>query len=182
MTTPDSTRNHIGLLTVIREKPHLVAKHMRRFEADRHGCHLWTGATRRGKGSQTHPDARYGVVSFKIGCKSWKIITHRLAYAVRHNIDPGSAQVCHTCDNPLCINPDHLILGNVRDNMVDMIQKERGTAVLTIAEVLWIAARLSTHSDKDLAELVGSKVNHQAVRDIRTGRTWWHVTGIDRAA
>lgn len=49
----------------------------------------------------------------------------RVSYYLFYGIDPGEFQVNHTCDNPSCINPDHLYLGNQSDNMKDCAIKKR---------------------------------------------------------
>lgn len=53
---------------------------------------------------------------------------HRVAYAEAHGLsilDLGDAVVRHTCDNPCCVNPAHLLLGTPRDNTDDMIERNR---------------------------------------------------------
>jgi len=86
-----------------------------RFEAkvDRSGdCHVWTG-------SKT-PDG-YG--NFHLDGKLEK--AHRYAYRLAHGKFEEVWFVCHTCDNPSCVNPDHLFLGTQTHNMRDMISKGR---------------------------------------------------------
>lgn len=76
------------------------------------GCWLWTHATfKTGYGKYTlHNRTHYA---------------HRLAYELHYGVAPGKAYVCHRCDNPFCINPDHLFLGDARINVQDMIAKGR---------------------------------------------------------
>lgn len=53
-------------------------------------------------------------------------LAHRIAYAMVADIDPG-AVVRHSCDNPPCVNPEHLLVGTQRDNILDA--RDRGRLV-----------------------------------------------------
>lgn len=49
--------------------------------------------------------------------------SHRLAYELAYGPIPDGLYVCHRCDNPRCIRPDHLFLGTNRDNQLDAMAK-----------------------------------------------------------
>lgn len=63
----------------------------------------------------------YGV--FKLGGRMHK--AHRLAWALHNGQDPAGKVVMHICDNPPCVNPEHLKLGTIKDNLDDMTSKGR---------------------------------------------------------
>lgn len=52
-------------------------------------------------------------------------VAPRIAWAITHGEDPGSFDVCHSCDNPACCNPAHLWRGTRRQNLRDMVKKRR---------------------------------------------------------
>lgn len=76
------------------------------------GCIDWVGAT-----------IKDGYGMMKVNGKS--ILAHRFSYEMSHGKIPEGMLVCHSCDNPRCVNPEHLFLGSHQDNMDDMISKRR---------------------------------------------------------
>ena len=84
-----------------------------KYTIDKKGCWNWNKCLN---------DRGYGITSYK--GKIWK--AHRLSYVLYHNKNINSKIfICHSCDNPSCINPDHLFEGNMDINMKDMVSKNR---------------------------------------------------------
>lgn len=78
-------------------------------------CWIWTGS---------RDDKGYGMFrdSGRKG-KVWK--AHRISYEKYKGTIPKGMVVCHSCDNPSCINPSHLWVGTMKDNMADCSAKKR---------------------------------------------------------
>ena len=136
------------------------------------GCWIWTGG---------RTVALYG--RLKIVDKI--VYAHRYSYMLHHGEIPEEMCICHRCDNPSCVNPDHLFLGTKKDNSQDMIRKGRHrhgrlkgedhpTAKLTAAQVLAIRhARDVGLQYSDIALLFG--ICKSQVSNIVRRISWSHL-------
>src|SRR3990167_10773640 len=104
-------------------------------------CWLWIGAKK---------DRRYGHMLHNYQ----NIGSHRISWLIHHGNIPNNLWVLHKCDNPSCVNPNHLWLGTAKDNSQDRESKNRGNklkgelspvAKLTKKEVLYIRADYSPY-------------------------------------
>lgn len=85
-------------------------KHVRKTD----GCWEWTGYLSRGYGRLRLNDKRRS-----------RVMAHRFSWELHRGPIPGGMLVCHHCDNPRCVRPDHLFIGTHSDNSLDSVAKGR---------------------------------------------------------
>jgi hypothetical protein len=136
-------------------------------------CWYWIG--------QIQPNG-YGRISLgakELGSEG----AHRVSWKMHNKAEiPQGWHVMHKCDNPSCVNPNHLTIGTAKQNTQDMIAKGRkrtvspkgegnGKSLLNEEQVRTI--RTSKLSHAAMARELG--VSPNCVRGVRTGRTWTHI-------
>lgn len=121
----------------------------------------------------------YGILTFH--GKAWK--AHRLAYHFSNSGIPDGMVICHTCDNPKCVNPDHLYAGTQQQNVKDRVKRRRsgnlkgvnnGKAKLSESDVLKIRSACDSGDRySDVATKFGISDSHAGL--IHKRRAWGHI-------
>ena len=133
-------------------------------KTDSSGCWIWTGA---------RTSAGYG----QIRIQHTAYYAHRLMWIMMRGVIPYGLEILHKCDNPPCVNPDHLFMGTQSDNILDSVSKGRFNrpsgenhpkAKLTSTQVQEI--RKAKLSQRKLAHEYG--VTRWAICAILSGRSW----------
>ena len=134
-------------------------------------------------------------VNQQTGCWEWQLSTnkdgygyvwyqgknhyaHRVAFMLTYNVElTRDDYICHSCDNPACVKPEHLFFGDQQVNMDDMTEKNRaargeqnGRAKLTRDQVLEIRTLVGTEAPSRLASRYG--VSPSTISDIWDRRIW----------
>ena len=132
-------------------------RHPERFwlrvnKREAHECWEWTGSV-----CSRKPHRAYGRIEYRKNNKTYHLLAHRLSYALNVRPIPEGFIICHTCDNPICVNPDHLILGTHRINVRDAINKGRRN------DREGIDHRGSVLTAKQVADIRSSKLTGRAL-------------------
>ena len=138
-----------------------VARFMEKVEKHANGCWIWKACR----------VATTGYGRFQAD------YAHRAAYQLFKGEIPAGFCVCHGCDRPECVNPEHLWLGSKRENSNDMARKGRAAqgethtkAKISEGEVREIRSLEGRLAQKDIARLYG--VCPSNVRAILSRKTW----------
>lgn len=139
------------------------------------GCWLWKGVR--------FPTG-YGLSS----CHTY---AHRMAWELTYGRIPAKLFVCHHCDNPPCVRPDHLFLGTAKDNTQDAVRKGRWDKHIRRGEshpghlltekmvrqiMVWYGEGKRA---KEIANLLAVR-NISTVKMVYGGYSWNHITGLDK--
>jgi len=134
------------------------------------GCWLWQGLRNKLGYGRFYGDGRYHQA-------------HRFAYEQFVGPIPDGLLLRHTCDNPPCCNPAHLIPGTDRENTRDKMERGRFVSLRGTAHS---NAKLTEENVRQIRELIHERftdtqiaahfgVTDSAIWAIRTGKTWRHV-------
>lgn len=122
-----------------------LSKFLARIEAADNGCWLWMG--------RLAPNG-YGRISTS---KTKREAAHRVSWRL-HSIPtpPPGYDLCHTCDNRRCVNPEHLFMGSRLDNMRDASAKGRLVQKLTHKQIAEIRSdRYAGMLGREVARIFG---------------------------
>lgn len=135
-------------------------------------CHLWTAAT-----------TNFGYGKLADGYGRW-VHAHRVSFQINKGEIPDDKCVLHTCDNPACVNPDHLYLGSYKDNAHDREIRKRGNHALGTGHGRNVLMQSQVHEIRDafetgkysfrqLGKIYG--IDGKSVADIVDRKNWNHV-------
>lgn len=150
-------------------KEHFESKFIKKSDSE---CWLWNGAKDKNGYGDFNLHLNNQIKKYK------KVKSHRYSYELYKGKFEDSFLVCHSCDNPSCINPNHLFLGTPADNAADMVNKNRSMtgernnrSKLKCYQVLEIREKLANkYNQTKLAKEYG--VSRFVIKSIKNFKIW----------
>lgn len=108
------------------------------------------------------------------------LLAHRVSWTLHNGDIPDGLLVCHKCDNPPCVNPNHLFIGTQKENLADRAAKGRfhptkgdrhGMSKLTEKDV--VSVIMDGRSFDEIASIYG--VTRSNIHYIKTAKSWKHL-------
>lgn len=149
----------------------LKVKFLNSYTESGRGCWPW---------SAYRNEHGYGRLTMSRQGKSKSYLASRIAYVLfQGDISTGEV-VCHTCDNPACVNPKHLFLASQKDNIADCVRKKRnargstnGNSKLTRTQVDYARAKAALGFPRGIIEKE-LRVAKTTLQKILVRDTWFH--------
>jgi predicted DNA-binding protein YlxM (UPF0122 family) len=147
-----------------------------KFPEDIDDCWIWISSFK------TNSKESYG----QFGLLGKLQLSHRFAYEYYNGLIPNGLLVLHDCDNPSCVNPNHLYTSDQLQNMKDRNNKERqakgsnnGKSILTEEKCWEILNLIYTGELKTPYEIMDKyNMSRQAIYDFLNGKNWSHITKL----
>lgn len=140
------------------------------------GCWIWNGHRNKQNYGSFTPTQTFE--------KLLPMGAHRFSYILAYGAIEEGMVICHHCDNPPCVRPDHLFIGTQKDNINDAVTKNRmrhlygkdnarGRAKLTIEDVKKILSLKGKMRNIDIAKMFN--ISDSIIANIYARRIWWYV-------
>lgn len=147
------------------------AEAFKKYAVKSDGCWSWVG---------TVDQHGYGQISN--GRNKSRLKAHRVSYELHKGPIPKGLHVCHSCDNPNCVNPDHLWVGSAKDNARDRAAKgrsgprhvagEKNPAAIIRADMVPLIRLSSMHGIPQPAIAAACGVSRAAISKIVNQKNW----------
>ena len=136
-------------------------------------CWEWNGSKRGGYGRM--------IIGSRTDGTRKSVSAHRVSYELKYGEIPDGIEICHRCDNPCCVNPEHLFAGTRQDNIDDRQRKGRNITFVgeeqprskltrkAVKDARWERAYKGTSYQK-LADKYG--VSKKTILNAINGKTW----------